>query len=262
MTYNTCLYDGSLEGLLTVAAVVLNSGSLPDEIVPESLWQSALFSSPVRIATDPSQADSLMDELRSYSSQCAKNICYCGLAEMSGCERDLVRYIILARSLGKRIDRYHADPSVNAVHTLARKVGGEIHRLSGLVRFRELKDGTLWAPIEPDYNIVVPLSRHFVRRLPRIWWVLYDMNRDSGVIWNTSQLLPVVMDSSVAARVRASGADCRDFLSDAEYSCQSLWRQYFDSISIDNRKNTSLQRSFMPQRYWKYLVEKPGPRIA
>ncbi|MFW6294603.1 MAG: DUF4130 domain-containing protein, partial [Halanaerobium sp.] len=37
-----------------------------------------------------------------------------------------------------------------------------------------------------------------------------------------------------------------------------LWKSFFSAVSIKNRLNPKLQRQFMPKKYWKYLIEKPG----
>ena len=45
-------------------------------------------------------------------------------------------------------------------------------------------------------------------------------------------------------------------LSNREKEIQEIWKKYFKHIAIKERKNSKLQKSFMPVRYWKYLVEK------
>jgi len=37
---------------------------------------------------------------------------------------------------------------------------------------------------------------------------------------------------------------------------QMLWKKYFKSMAIEERKNLKLQQQNMPKKYWKYLVEK------
>ncbi|MEN6391847.1 MAG: DUF4130 domain-containing protein, partial [Syntrophomonas sp.] len=45
-------------------------------------------------------------------------------------------------------------------------------------------------------------------------------------------------------------------LEEDEQYYQRLWKQYYESIAIISRKNPRLQKQFMPERYWKHLVEK------
>jgi probable DNA metabolism protein len=45
-------------------------------------------------------------------------------------------------------------------------------------------------------------------------------------------------------------------LSDAEFA--ALWRRYLHHLTIPERRNLALQQQFIPKKYWKYLVERPG----
>jgi probable DNA metabolism protein len=252
------IYDGSLEGYLTAVSRALDDDTLPDDIVPASGWQSSLFAVPQEIKTDPLIADRLVTRLNSLSRNIVKNICYCYLSEINGFEMPAAEYVFLAFDHGKDIDRYHANKAVHDVHVLAGKVGAEIHRLSGLVRFRKLADGTFWAPVEPDHNVILPLSWHFVGRMPTQKWVIYDIARNTGIRWDTRECSVVIMDPAIMQRIRTAGVDLPELLSGEELDYQKLWQNYFNTLSVEGRTNTALQRSNMPRRYWKYLVEKPG----
>ena len=41
----------------------------------------------------------------------------------------------------------------------------------------------------------------------------------------------------------------------AEDDFEQLWIKYFNTISIRERYNPKLQRSFMPKQYWKFIPE-------
>jgi len=261
-------YDGTFEGLLTAFAAAIDMDAHPDDIAPEGA-QLALSGAGL-IAGDPARAERLVSLLR---TRCApltlKHILYCFLSETSGYERTLLEYIRCALVHGKRVDTFHANDAVRAVHELSRKVSGEIHRLGGLVRFRELGDGTFWAPVEPDHNVVCGVALHFMRRLPNQEWIIYDMRRGYGVRWDTHECTPVTMNEELDTRIRKEGVDTVDILSASEQKYQAYWRQYFEAISISARTNPRLQRRNMPQRYWRYLVERPaggawraGPRAV
>jgi probable DNA metabolism protein len=253
-----CVYDGSFEGLLSVAAEARRTGAVPSEVVRTDAWQPSLLDDARTITTDSTAARELMQALRDAgSNRVARNVIYCYLSEQPGFEAPVVAYVMRMLRDGAGADRHHADPTVRAVHTLAQKVGREVHRLTGLVRFRELQDGTFWAPIEPDYNVAYSVAVHFARRLPNQDWVIYDMGRDYGVAWRAKEFELVNMDPQVrdaAARI-AEAPD--DVITEREAHYQDLWRLYFRTIAIGTRVNPRLQRSLMPQRYWAYLVEKP-----
>ena len=45
-------------------------------------------------------------------------------------------------------------------------------------------------------------------------------------------------------------------ITEKEKEYQILWKTFFDTISIKERKNSRLQMQFMPQKYWQDLIEK------
>ena len=44
-------------------------------------------------------------------------------------------------------------------------------------------------------------------------------------------------------------------INDNELEIESLWKSFFNTIGIKERKNYKTQRNFMPKRYWKYMIE-------
>ena len=133
------------------------------------------------------------------------------------------------------------------VEETARRVGHEIHRLKGLVRFRELMDGRLWAPIEPDADILWPLSTHFRHRLGGERWLLHDARRGYAINHEAGKLS--VLDGEELAALLRTGLSHEE----AEYS--RMWQTYFHRVAIGARSNPRLQRRNMPRRYWKWLIE-------
>jgi len=88
------------------------------------------------------------------------------------------------------------------------------------------------------------LVPHFVDRLGSVSWVIHDVLRHQAVIYDTHHWRLVHCDEKKEAA-----------LSPNEKNCQDLWREYFRTIAIPSRANPKLQRQFLPERYWKYLVE-------
>jgi len=40
-----------------------------------------------------------------------------------------------------------------------------------------------------------------------------------------------------------------------ELDIEDLWKTFFQTIAIEERKNERCQKSFMPKKYWKYMIE-------
>jgi len=247
------LHDGTPDGLLcAVAEAAEGAGPLPD-VRRADAWHPCLFGPPPRTpAPDPVRAHRLLDELRARGSgRAARRALFAVLSGQEEAGTALAGYVRQVRRLGARADDFLADPSVACVHRLARAVGAEIHRLKGLVRFRRLLDGTLWAPIAPDANVVAPLALHFRGRMPDDPWMLHDLARCLAVRWDLRELAWVAEEALPPHDPP---------LAPEEASCQALWQTYFRTIAIGERRNPRLQRQVMPVRYWKHLVERPAGR--
>lgn len=128
---------------------------------------------------------------------------------------------------------------------LSRKVSGEIHRMLGLLRFKKTAGDIYYASCEPDYNILSLLAPHFARRLADQNWIIHDISRKQAAVFNQKEWVITFFDDDNQIKITAE-----------EKNYQKLWKGFFDSIAIKNRKNLKLQRQLMPERYWKHLIEK------
>lgn len=238
-------YDGSYDGLLSCVQTAWSDGVYPDSIVEHDAYQPGLLDDVRDIITNEAHAQ-LCRELfaQRFSAYTRKNLFYIYLAESPNRELLFLHYADMARTHGKYVDRHIADEQVKAAQDSARKVGAEAHRLKGLLRFRELEDGTYYAPMEPDHFILPIILPFFAKRLNDQKFIIHDMARGKAGLYDTRTW--EIVDIKLAADPQYS---------DEEVLYQTLWRQFFSSIAIKSRINPALQRRLMPRRYWKHLVE-------
>ena len=239
------LYDGSFEGLLTSFYRAFRGNSEPDEIISKYEPTHPLASRKIEIETDPNKADKVYRGIKKrISNKAVKNVKYCYLSEEKRIGSKLHLYLQLGFKLGASLDDRLDEKPVLEIQQLTQKVGRERHRMLGLVRFREIKRGAYYAPIEPDYNIVSLIAPHFGARMKNQNWIIHDLKRDLAAIYDTEDWV----------LTEIPGNESPDY-SDREEHYQDLWAKYFRSASVPGRKNKSLQRRYVPQRYWKHLVE-------
>ena len=237
-------YDGTTEGLFSAFDHILRHESDPQSIELKPRQQE-LFDEGTDIATRPQRAETVMRRFSSAYPESARQLMYCIFSEKEGMETALLHYLHMVSLYGSRIEAYLTHPAVHDVHFLARKVSREVHRMKGLLRFAMLEDGSYLAKMEPDFNIIQPLSRFFTQRLRNQQWFIYDVKRSLVSYWQGRRLEFGTLESFRAPE-----------LSDEEKDVQKLWKAFFRNVAIPERKNPGLQRSFMPMKYWKYLVEK------
>jgi probable DNA metabolism protein len=240
---NTYIHDNSIDGRLSAIAAALASSQTPQDILPDEGRQVSLFGTDVQVQSDETAARRLMQRIRSdISAEAVHHVMYVFLSELPNLDLTLYHYLNEGLIRGKEIDRWHANPHVKKVHDASLKVGREIHRLKGLLRFRELDEGTLWAPVEPDHQVLLPLAHHFRRRLPGERGIIHDMRRNLAVGWDREGVAYVTPPEHFRT-------------SENETAVQQLWQTYFQSATIRERINPRLQRQCMPVRYWKWLTE-------
>ncbi|QGG49394.1 TIGR03915 family putative DNA repair protein [Heliorestis convoluta] len=240
------LYDGSFEGLLTSIYEAYYRREEPEEIHSlASVYTASLFASSVTIETDPEKAEKVVQSIQNkISSQAFRHSAYAFLSEAKGAELFIYQYLRLGWKVGPDVDRYLVDP-VWTIHQLSGKVAKERHRMLGLLRFRLLRDDIYYGPMETDHNILGLLAPHFTRRLADQNWIIHDKKRSMAALYNQKEWILTDLNREQVIS-----------LAPEEKEYQALWKDYFNNVTITERKNLKQQRSYMPFRYWSYLIEK------
>lgn len=135
-------------------------------------------------------------------------------------------------------------PCVRRMMELRGQVLNEVHRLKGFLRFAETEDGVLYAACSPDHDDVDLLAGHFIARLQQPF-AIHDVWREKAVMY----------DGRECVLAKVSGAEIAE--SDRQRAFASLWKKYYKTVSIPERKNPRAQKNFMPVRYWEFLTEEP-----
>ncbi|HHX77759.1 MAG TPA: DNA metabolism protein [Firmicutes bacterium] len=239
------IYDGTFEGLLTVLKELFSNRGEEGEILAARNRRPVLFYVDRQVETDFLQAELMLKEIKDRISPAAlRHVFYAYLSEEKEAGNLIYRYLKKGFALGRQVDFNVADADVAAVHALSMRVGREKHRLMGLARFRLLKGDIYYAPLEPDGDVLVLLAPHFRKRMPEENWIIHDLKREKAVLYNKKEWLISALKAGVRPEKAAE-----------EKKFQLLWKKYFGSIAVKERKNLRLQASFMPKKYWRYLVE-------
>ncbi|WP_425448898.1 TIGR03915 family putative DNA repair protein [Dethiothermospora halolimnae] len=240
------IYDGSFDGLLTAIYDSYYRREVPEKIHSEKSYQKNLLLGEVHIKTDKNKAEKVYKSIQSkISNQALKNVFYVFLSEVENGGKYIYDYLRFGWKVGKEVNNYLSDDRVLRIHKICKKINRERHLLLGLTRFRQLKGDIYYAPIEPTYNIIGLLADHFVDRLSDQNWVIHDVKRKIGVVYNREKWI-----------IRDITLDREIILSESEEIYQKLWKKYFESIVIKEKINPKLQKQNMPMKYWHYLIEK------
>lgn len=245
-------YDHSFEGFLTAVFEVYEYRELHVQIRKEGIAMPELFEGLRRVITNSKKADRVYQKLKILLGDVGMHrVLYSLLSEDEECEIHILNVIRQAIASPKiKVIQNFADPSVLKLSQYTQMVGREKHRMEAFVRFKLTCDEIYFAEIEPDFNVVPIIAKHFRDRYQDQKWLIFDNKRHYGIFYNLVQVETVEM------KFNNQQQEGMEMLVKDEYLYQSLWRNYFSSTNIKARKNNKLHRQHVPKRYWKYLVEK------
>lgn len=235
------IYDGSFDGFLT-AVYESYYKEMPEEIVSAECRTYQLLFTEVEIETQLDKANKVRQGiLTKISKQALEHSYKAFLSEDPQREMMILYYLKKGFKIGFEIDQMLADSVVQWIHTQSRRVSFEAIRFEGFVRFRALGE-VLCAQIEPHYDILELLGKHFADRLPREKWMILDKKREKALMGVEKKWWIQL------------GVEIKDLSIDGD-DYEVLWKMYFENIAIKERTNLRQQRQFMPKKYWKNIIE-------
>ncbi|MHA4893586.1 TIGR03915 family putative DNA repair protein [Pedobacter sp. PWIIR3] len=250
------IIDGSLEGLL--CAVFEWFERKPGKILLqlEKRYQPDAFTETLSIFNDPAKADRVWKGLQQRLDKAWMRRYYCAfLSERPEAFSHLFEFTCYLFVNGAGAETNYGNEHVLAVAQLARKVEREKHRMEAFIRFKESADGLFYCGIDPDFNVIPLIMKHFKDRYADQKWIIYDLTRHYGIYYDLEKVEEVYFDMETQKNLNkpVSGQ-----IPEKENQYATLWSDYFTSTNIVARKNMKLHVRHVPKRYWKYLTEKQG----
>ena len=248
------LYDGTFEGMLTAVFELYERRLTHVRMIKGEYYTSALFDDIIKITTDETRAARVLKGLRKkLSSTGIQRLYIAHMAELDGVDDNILGYIMYAFDSGQKIEEDYGNKYVLRVSEIVQMMRRERHRMEAFVRFQKLKDDTFYAGIQPDFNVLPMLIKHFKNRYADQKWIIYDLKRGYGLYYDLHDTQFISLDFSSISKGPNNiiAAYCED-----EGIYQHLWKNYFTSVNIPARKNTKLHLRHIPKRYWKHLTEK------
>lgn len=237
--------ENSIEGLMTAIYESYYSDDDVYNIVLKGKYQSDFTYEYKEIMTDYDKAQKVVYAIKTKISRITFTyIVNAWLSETPLCGHHILEYVKLGFRIGGEINNMLTQDNVAFIHLMDRKVAFENHRFLGILRFSQMQDGTYLSKIAPDNNIISLMAEHFASRMATEKLIIYDQKRKAAILSDKGDWI-IVNDISLN--------DVE--YSDDEFMFREMWQRYFETIAIKERTNKKLQRSFIPVRYWKNVVE-------
>ena len=167
------------------------------------------------------------------------------------------RAMLEAKKLSRKdlLMEHLGNEAVRAVFGMYRQVANEAHHYKGFVRFRELKNKTLFAKIEPKHAVLPCIAEHFADRFPQENWVIYDKTHEVFLIHEKGKRYYFLQQYMCMKGDSGSAQNIAGVFSEEEMDYEALWKGFVQSISVAERENRALQNQNLPLRFRTNLVE-------
>ncbi|MCL2742103.1 MAG: TIGR03915 family putative DNA repair protein [Oscillospiraceae bacterium] len=237
-------YDSSFEGLLCALYRCFKGKFKPGGIYPLGTEQGSLLGGCEFVESDEGLARRMHGFLQGRMAEGFRMLYNLYLSERPGIGPLIFDFVRLGVRYGPTFTERHQDPVIAEARKLSGKVGKEAAKLVGLLRFKEVGDGIYYAPLEPEYNVVPSISQHFAERFASLRWVIHDLRRGMGSVYDGSDWYVTELPSGLFESMRDVRADY-----------EAMWKAFHEKLSNPERRNPRCQRRFMPGRYWRHLTE-------
>lgn len=215
----------------------------------KSGYNIELFSEYINVEAEEEKARKVARSIREkISEEAYEMVCKAGCSESREKGDIIYRFLILGFSMGSRVTDCFGNEVVMNLFTLNRNVGNEAHHILGFLRFTELRNGILFARLNPKNDILQLIAPHFSDRFGSENFLIYDEGRNTAVLHQKGY--PWVFTDA-----RDLNLDKLQELSEEEEGFQILWKTFFETIAIEERKNTGLQRNNLPLRFRGNMLE-------
>ncbi len=246
MNTTRLIHDGSFEGLLTAIFQVYEERLDQVILCSEKNLQPDFFAVDCLVYTDPQKAERVWKGLKAF--KLLREMCYKSfLREAERSDNvilEAIQYVIKTKN-----ETDYGHPALLQLSKWTKEVGREKHRMEAFVRFKRAQDNTYIAVVEPDFNVLPLISRHFKNRYADQVFLIYDLRRGYGIYYNLKKIDFIVLEDHNLKNLKS-------ILHEEETWYDAMWQDYFKSTGIKSRINAKLHKQHVPVRYWKYLNEK------
>lgn len=238
-------YDGTIMGIFSCIFESFTSHETPMVITDEDV--QLCFGDDIKeIETDEKKYTRALRAFATYAGEGALHDLY--YAFRSGEKnKHLVIFDFIRKTLERRanISSDFSCAEVMRFYDLIKRIGTEIHRMKGFVRFSLAVNGVYYTHFSTDNNIVDLLLPHFAARFSSQPFALHDVKRNIIAMYNGKERRVVKLTEPLSVE-----------LENSEETFTELWQTYYRKVTINERLNERAMRGYMPVRYHEHLSEK------
>lgn len=240
-------FDGILCGVYDAYASKIGLGECRLEMEEE--YETVLFAIYQEVPLIAWKAEKVAAKIKSLMSEDAYVLLYRASLHRSPERADwILRFIELGLQYGRKVTCMLQEPAVYEIFQMDRYVGREAHLQREFARFECLSNGIYYGKVGPENQILELVAEHFADRFPDMNWVLYDEKHNSAAVHGSNGRWVI--------RKNVEKEEMERLLESREHdSYTDMWKVFFETIAIEERRNYRCQRNLLPLRYRKYMTE-------
>lgn len=235
----TCIYD----------AWAARLGHSNIRLMTEPVGDLELFCTYRHIEADRRKTQSVIRSIcRKISSHAYRMVYQAAMSDEEDKLDAIYRFLVIGFHYGSAVTGFLQEPPVMRLMELARKTSNEAHSHREFIRFSNMEHNVLVGCIEPKCDVLTLIAPHFADRMPSENWMIIDLRRMTAVAHpcDTEYYLTSLTPEETERLSKPPDDPFTD-----------LWRIFFDSITIKERKNLVCQRNLLPLWYRKHMPEFP-----
>ena len=218
-------------------------------LVLEPIYEQEFFIEYVHVEGDEEKAEKVV---RAITNKISKNVYAWVYYASRSCEPDaldtIYRFLVMGFHYGADICMMLQEPVVMRMMELRRNVGNEAHYFREFLRFSSVNGEIYVAHIEPKSDVLLSVANHFADRMPSEHWIIMDDGRNVAAVHPKNENFYIRDLSEEESKQLLKTSECID-------EFVTLWKEYFETIAIKERKNPDCQRNHFPVWMRKHATE-------
>ncbi len=242
---NNCfIYEDTFISLLNLIDFLIKQKTKPDSI-KNTKYAPTLLDNLIKLEIEEKEniINTMIASIGAYSF---RSMYYVFLSEDENKELILYYFYLNALKYREKVLFHRNLKCVDKTIKIANYVSHESHKYKGFVRFKELENHVLYAEIEPTNDILYLITPHFAKRLKNEYWIIKDVKRKIIGIYDKKKVT-FVSEENFTLIITLESQKEKEF--------NELWKTFYQTIGIKERKNDRCRMNFMPKKYWKYMLE-------
>ena len=235
------IIDGSADGLFTALYNAYLIKKFPSAVSNGEV-QLNFYEDCIDVLTDKDKADKVFKKLEKILPNSELDRIFIALKHDDTAKFTVVfDYLKLIVDSGKNLSTKFNDNRVLRFDNMVRQVTYESHRFKGFLRFSKLDNGVYYAKYEPDNDITSLILPHFVKRLNNQPFIIHDTKHN-------------VISAHANGKTKTVYEKITPLCVNDEFG--ALFKKYYETVFIKERKNEKCMYNFMPRRYPKNMPER------